>query len=161
MKLIPLTKGQFAKVDDEDFHYLRKFKWQAKWHPELGYYYAVRSERIEGRNKTFRMSVELMKPEHGMKVDHINHDTLDNQKRNLRICTHSQNNQNRSKGKNTTSIYKGVFFNTDKQRWTSKIKHNRISTHLGHFKNEKDAAIKYNEAATKLFGEFAYLNKIL
>ena len=94
-------------------------------------------------------------------VDHINGNTFDNRKCNLRIVNRNQNVWNRSKqNSKTTSKYKGVSYRKDISKWHSRIKFNYKLIHLGHFKNEVDAALAYNNKATELFGEYAKLNII-
>jgi hypothetical protein len=94
----------------------------------------------------------------GLMVDHINHDTLDNRKENLRIVTNQQNTFNQ-KLKNHSSKYKGVTWNSNSEKWCARIRHNK-PIYLGLFKDEKEAGMAYNEGAKKYFGEFALLNDI-
>lgn len=91
-------------------------------------------------------------------IDHINQDKLDNRKVNLRICTHQQNQFNKTKQSNNTSGYKGVTCLSN-NRFMAQIKKGdyKISKN---FNNIIDAAIWYNSKAKELFGEFAYLNEI-
>ena len=102
----------------------------------------------------------------GMEVDHINHNGLDNQKKNLRICSHAENLRNRLPKKISTSKYLGVQFKTFKRKYKNSIyvsKHWQAQIngkYLGLFKDEKTAAQAYNIAAQKLYGEFANLNVI-
>jgi len=101
MKIIKLTKEKFTLLDDEDFDEINKFKWQAT---KTGY--ATRNTK----GKTIRIHRLVMNAPKGMMVDHIDHNTLNNQKSNLRICTHTQNQQNqknRQHGRGS-SKYKGV-----------------------------------------------------
>jgi len=93
-------------------------------------------------------------------VDHINGDNLDNRKKNLRLCTYAENNRNRKPLENKTSKYKGVGLNKNYKikTWQARIVKNSKRYSLGYFKNEKEAALAYNQAAKKYFGEFAYLN---
>lgn len=92
-------------------------------------------------------------------VDHKNGNPLDNRRENLRVCLQSQNAKNRGKSEGVyTSKFKGVFFKKDK--WMAKISTNYKAIHIGSFETEEDAAKAYNNAAEKLHGEFAYLNKI-
>ena len=92
-------------------------------------------------------------------VDHINRNGLDNTRKNLRICTRSENLMNSKKPElNSTSKYKGV--NKCGNSWRAEIRLNRKGFYLGKFKTEKEAALAYNKKAIELFGEFARLNEV-
>lgn len=147
MKEIILKSGEKALVDDEDYELLNKFKWQY----QLGY--AVRNIKVY-------MHRDIIKTEEGLETDHINGNKLDNRKENLRKVTQSQNQANRKKGKNKSSIYKGVIWHKRRNHWLAQITINRKKIYLGSFNNEIDAAKAYNEAAIKYFGEFARLNEV-
>lgn len=89
-------------------------------------------------------------------VDHINHDTLDNRRENLRIATPQQNSFNqRSKG---ISGFKGVGFCRRTGRWQAQITHNYKCHFLGRHATPEEAARVYDAEARKLFGEYAHLN---
>jgi hypothetical protein len=90
-------------------------------------------------------------------VDHINHNTLDNRKQNLRVCTPQQNVHNMRLPKHNTSGNKGVYEMAN-GRIRAIIWHNNKPKHLGYFDTKEEAAKAYNEAALKYFGEFACLN---
>jgi hypothetical protein len=97
----------------------------------------------------------------GKDTDHINGDTLDNRRCNLRVCSHQQNISNRKKQRNpTTSQYKGVHLDKARGKWHAKLRSHGRMVHIGYFTSEEDAAQAYNEAARKHFGEFARLNVI-
>jgi len=85
-------------------------------------------------------------------VDHINGNTLDNRRSNLRICSNAENGRNRGKNSNNSSGFKGVFLKRDK--WAAQIKHNGKSIHLGTFKTPEEAHLAYQRAANKLHGRF-------
>jgi AP2 domain-containing protein/HNH endonuclease len=93
-------------------------------------------------------------------VDHINGDTLDNRRCNLRICSHKENLRNQKLPKNSKSGYKGVTWYKRIKKWRSHIRLNKKQIHLGYFDDIKLAANAYNEAAIKYFGEFAKLNDL-
>ena len=106
------------------------------------------------------MSRFILNTPKGKHTDHINHDTLDNRKCNLRICTVAQNSFNRKLSVRNTSGYKGVSWNKELKKWYASIKFQYKSYSLGLFSNKIDATIAYNMAAKKYFGEFAYINPL-
>jgi hypothetical protein len=91
-------------------------------------------------------------------VDHHDGDGLNNQQNNLRAATQSQNNQNARKQVNKTSRFKGVSWYKKYQKWNARIQISRHLRHLGYFMFEGDAAQAYDNAARRIFGEFALLN---
>lgn len=149
MKLIPLTQGKFAIVDDEDFDLVNRFKWH---YTSLGY--AIRNARV-GDNYPIYMHRLIIDAPSNRQVDHISTDKLDNRKKNLRLATVHQNRCNRGKTIKNTSGYKGVFLDKRDSTWYSKIKTNGKQIYLGRFKCPEDAAASYAVAARSYHGEFA------
>ena len=97
----------------------------------------------------------------GLIVDHININTLDNRKANLRFATFEQNCWNSRRGINEgTSKYRGVDWMKKAKKWRAKFKHNHKMVHLGVFDDEKEAARAYNKAVSEHRGEFAVLNDV-
>jgi len=162
MKLIPLTQGYFAKVDDEDYERIMVHRWcVTKGQGQGGLVRAIRCGMTNKIKKTIYISREIMNNPKDKFVDHINGDTLDNRKCNLRICTRSQNEMNRRINRTEkTSKYKGVFFDKRRKGWVSSIRVNGKQKSIGVFKSEKMAARSYNSWARLLFGEYARLNNI-
>lgn len=160
MKLIPLTKGQFAQVDDEDFDYLNQFKWRCVNN------YAVREDYAHikkgGNGKTVSTSIhrEILKAADGQIIDHIDRNGLNCQKSNLRFANRSQNGANRKSTAGSTSKYLGVHFDKWSGKWRAAITYNKKCLNLGRFNCEVEAAKKYNEAAIEYHGEFANLNNV-
>lgn len=101
-----------------------------------------------------------MEPSNGVFIDHIDRDKLNNTRENLRFATHSQNNQNKQKRKNSTSKFIGVSFRRDKNLWRARICIDKINISLGYFKIEAEAARAYNNKAIQLYGEKAKLNPL-
>lgn len=160
MKLIALTRGFSAIVDDEDFEYLNQWKWHCLFQAKGKHIYAKRTVS-EPKKHCLRMHRIIMNCPKNMIVDHINGNTLDNRKENLRICTKNQNNMNISKREKTINKYKGVTKNKARHRpFYAVIGVNKKRIYLGSFYTEIQAAVAYNEAAIKYHGEFAKLNKI-
>lgn len=162
MKKIKLTRGQFALVDDIDYEELSKYKWYAQKRRD-GDFCAVRNIKIPREKHTsVYMSRQILGLERGdfRQADHINHNSLDNRRINIRICTSQQNNMNRNPRSNTSSSYKGVSLDKKRKKWLVQIGiKGKIKT-IGRFFLEKQAALAYNKAAKKYFGEFACLNQI-
>lgn len=160
MKKIPLTQSQFALVDDDDCERLSKYKWHSLYNKHTDSFYAVRHVCIKESKKTIciMMHREIMNIPKGMICDHKNHDTLDNRKHNLRICTYSQNNWNKTKSKSNPLKYKGIYRGDNRYRAT--VSANNIKYYMGTFDTEEEAARAYNEKAKGLHGEYAKLNKI-
>lgn len=97
----------------------------------------------------------------GKVVDHINGNSLDNRRENLRVCTQSQNTMNKVKARgNFTSEYKGVHWDKQKSKWRSVIYKEGIRRHLGYFDVEIDAARSYNDGALMYHGEYAKINDL-
>jgi hypothetical protein len=92
----------------------------------------------------------------GQFVDHIDRNGLNNQKSNLRHCTHSQNCANR-RSKNSTG-FRGVYSRNN--GYEVKIKHQGKMLYLGVYNSIYVAAAAYNQKALELFKEFAILNKL-
>jgi len=92
-------------------------------------------------------------------VDHINRNSLDNRKENLRLTSLSKNQRNRNARKTSSSKYKGVYWNREKSKWTAQIRYNKIY-HLGHFSSEIEAAEAYNKKCLEIFNDVSLLNKI-
>ncbi len=167
MKKIPLcrrdgTVRSHALVDACDYEYLIQWKWYLFTGSE-GRFYACRKTSSKGgalRRDIF-MHNEILKVKIGHIPDHRDGNGLNNRRYNLRYATTSQNGGNRKPNKRGTSKYKGVSWNTQRQKWRAVIKVEGKLIFLGYFDVEGDAAHAYNKAATKYFGEFALLNGVL
>jgi len=155
----PKYPNTFAIVDDVDYERLNKFKWSALKHRNT--FYAVRGIRSpDGKQRKIQMHREILGLESGdpRQTDHQNRNGLHNWRDNLRTCTHSQNKQNSSPHKNSSSAFKGISWHKDRNKWRVRIQINGRLKHLGYFSNEVEAAKTYDKKAKELFGEFAYTN---
>ncbi|MBK5262657.1 MAG: hypothetical protein JJE17_08825 [Peptostreptococcaceae bacterium] len=156
-KLIRLTQGKFAIIDSFNYERVNKHKWYA----ECGYntFYASRRlvrNGIRGTEKLHRFILNIEDP--NILIDHWDRNGLNCTEENMRVATNQQNSQNQIGSKNSTSQYKGVYFNKEKKKYSAQIKVNFKSNHIGHFNSEIEAALAYDLKAKELFGEFAYLN---
>lgn len=162
MKLIQLTKGFSAMVDDEDYKSLCNYR----WHVIKGYstFYAVRTLYLGGgrKNKKFKhifMHREILgATDRNTLVDHKDHNGLNNQRNNIRLCSRSENQKNKNSEKHSTSKYLGVDYDSKRNKWKSRIRVGGKEIFLGRFLDEKDAAKAYDEAARLYHGEFSNPN---
>lgn len=158
MKLIPLTKGYHAMVDDEDFKKVSQFKWYAAVTPHTVYAKRIGPRDINGKRQNIlmhRFILGLNPSRIEKQCDHINGNGIDNRKENLRLATGSQNCANtRSPG--GKSQYKGVY--PLGGYWAAQITMNGKITYLGRYDTETEAALIYDHKARELFGEFARTN---
>lgn len=163
MKEIKLTKGKVALIDDGDYERVSQHNWQASrslskpsWRPRK--WYAVRRiwlPELKTKETLFLHRFLLNPPDH-LEVDHINGDSLDCRRSNMRLATPAQNRMNRGPQINSASGYKGVCQRGS--RWEAQIRVNGKKLNLGCFSTPTEAARIYDQAARKHFGEFAYIN---
>lgn len=154
-RVIPLTKGFFATVDDEDFEWLSAWKWSVICGDRGSGPYAAMYAKS---SSAIRMHRLITGAAAGQFVDHINGDPLDNRRANLRLCTMSENNRNKRRSRNKFGEYKGVFWMTKRQTWKAMICVDRRRIHLGSSKDPVAMAHLYDRAAREHFGEFACVN---
>lgn len=155
MKKIKLTQGKSSLVDNSDYELLNKFKWQAYWD---GYnWYAGRSDKkIKDKpRQTIKMHRVIMNPKKFQEVDHINGDGLNNQRKNLRLCSHQQNCFNRKRMISNTSGFKGVNWNKNSKKWIARIQINGKRISLGYFNSKEKANEIYIKNSKKYHGKYS------
>jgi len=159
--VIYLAKGVNAIIDSDDYDKIKDYKWSCS---KLGYVSSVINSYKPGqkRNKIQKTIYlhKLIMGESSKFIDHIDGNSLNNRKSNLRFCTQMENSRNQSIKSNNTSGYKGVSWSKSMRKWEASISPNYKRIVLGYFINKIEAAIAYNEAAIKYFGRFAKLNII-
>ncbi len=161
---IPLTKGQVAIVDADNYEWLRRYAWSAWWNKGTRSFYARRSgERVNGRNRTVYMHREILGLRHGdiRQGDHVNPgETLRNTNDNLRIATHQENQYNRRRNRESISGYKGVYVDHKKKRnkYIAQITINGENVKLGcRSTAEKAHDELYAPKALRVHGKFTCL----
>lgn len=156
MKKIKLNNGRVALVDDEDFDALTNIKWVVT--PKGGTAYARGYVRVRGVGViAVLMHRYILDPPGKYVVDHINGDGLDNRRENLRACTHTENLQNMRKLGGSSS-YRGVHWDSRRERWVASIRVSGKKTSIGAFEDEVQAAKAYDEVCRKTRGQFARCN---
>lgn len=157
MKKIKLTQGYFAKIDNEDYD---KVMASGPWHIKRSYtskdiIYAYHSVHPNIKLMMHRL---ILEPRSDQNVDHINSDGLDNRRKNLRLCTDSQNKCWGKKKSHNTSGFIGVNFHKLSGKWQARVRKDNMRHYLGLYDSPRKAALVRDEAAAELHGEFARLN---
>ena len=137
MKTIPLTQGKVALVDDCDYEKLSQHKWHAR--KDLNTYYAQRRICKDGKWILIHMHREIIGTPDGMKTDHIDRDGLNNQRANLRVCTHQENMMNMRKRKDNTSGDRNVYWKKSQSRWEVLMQYKNKTYYGGEYKDKNDA----------------------
>lgn len=153
MKIIPLTQGYEAIVDDEDYVWAASlFPWCVSKSSNKRYASKRQNKKIVYLHRL------LMNAPAGVEVDHINGNGLDNRRENLRLCSHADNQRAKKPQRGGTSPYRGVYWYKRHQKWATKIQRLDDVYFLGYFSEEEDAARAWDKKAKELFGDFAYQN---
>lgn len=149
-------KGIAIKVDTDNLDLIRQYSWHIKKSKDSKDY--VRASFTEnGKTKRITLHRLIMNAKSDEMIDHIDGNTMNNMKCNLRKCNKNQNMWNRQKHKTAQSIFKGVRI-TEYGTYRARISYNNKRMELGTFKTESEAAKAYDKKAKELFGEFARLN---
>ena len=141
-----------ALIDLEDIDKIKDYKWRVN---DQGY--ALTD--IKGSTKKIRLHRLIMNCPEDKVVDHINHNTLDNRKSNLRICTLQQNNKNQKKKTNNKSGVIGVSWDNSRGKWCAQIMHNHKHIHLGRFDTIEEAIEARKQAEITYYGEYRNTNE--
>jgi hypothetical protein len=146
-------------LDLDNIHLINEFNWHLK--PENNGNFYAHTNFYLGERRTGSSIHRMIYPEFKM-IDHINGNGLDNRKENLRETTYRLNNKNKTKRRDRSSKYKGVYIHKSKYttRFYAKICVDYKNINLGSFKLELDAAKSYNEAVIKYFGNNYVLNDL-
>lgn len=137
-----LPKEKSFMFDSADLAIVCQYKWSidATGYPKT-------AARING-SKGMHLHTLLMHPDNGMLVDHIDGNKLNNCRDNLRICSHAQNIWNQKLSNRNTSGYKGVSFDSSREKWAAYITVHRKRHYLGRFQTAREAALAYDKAAS-------------
>ncbi len=156
--VITLTQGQFALIDTEDSDLGFKYRYHAVL-KQSGFYAARNSTK--GNRRTIYLHSEILERMierpllKGELCDHINGNTLDNRRANLRLATYSQNLRNQKRARHNTSGYKGVGWHKASGKWRAYIQFNGKHISLGYFDTPESAYEAYKKGALEYFGEFS------
>ena len=142
-------RGRSFVFDERDLPLVEGHTWTID---DIRYVYTI----IDG--KQYTLSRLIMSPTSGECIDHVNGDTFDNRRSNLRYADKYTNTQNVRMNSLNTTGYKGVTFKKSNGKYCARITAYGKRRHLGYFDDPVKAAEAYDEAARKLHGEFACVN---
>lgn len=156
MKMIYMegrNQTKIVLVDDDDYEKFNRHKWCASSSGKN--FYAMRATRKGGKYKAIYMHREILPPlKEDEEIDHINRNTLDNRKANLRRVSRRENALNRIVSTKTSLKYKGVAWHDAKGKFIAYFR----NQYIGYFDNEEDAALAHNAVAFAQEGEYPALN---
>lgn len=147
------ASGESFIFDYEDYNAIERYQWHIVNRVD-GYGYVARRS---GKNYIY-LTHDLLGVSSETFVDHVNGDTLDERRTNLRIASVHENTCNQKLRKDSSSGYKGVHYIQRRRKYEATIQSNHKKYHLGYFDNPEDGARAYDEAARFYFGEFACVN---
>ena len=152
--IVPLSnkEGMHTIVDDELWHNLILKK---LWMSVDGYIIGTLDKK---EMLLHRYVYEMYYKELPNIIDHSNKIRHDNRIANIRENCASGNAHNKSKTKDATSKYYGVYLDRRCNKWLSFINKDGKQHYVGLFKDEKEAALAYNKKASELYGDKANLN---
>ena len=148
--------GLAAMVDDDLPVEISGLRWRP-WVSGTGKIYVCAKRCIDGVRESVLLHRLVLDAPDGVDVDHINRNTLDNRRSNLRLASRSENNANRGLQKNNSSGFRGVRLSKGRY-WIAQIKVDGRQIYLGSFPSAFDAALAYDRACLIRSGDFAVLN---
>ena len=151
-----LVPSRQILLDSDDLAYISFYRWRLHRVGKKRIWRIMRSSV----GRTIYLHRQLMEFPDNLTVDHINRDSLDNRRSNLRACTVAENNLNSAGFTGGTSRFKGVAWTKARGKWTVFGGRRGARVFVGAFDSEIEAARAYNEYAKQHFGPFAYLNPV-
>ena len=149
-------------IDDEDLEKINKFKWwlNKKEYEKSGLQYFVCNTHTNGKRHILSLHRYLMNCSLYDKIviDHIDGNTLDCRKNNLRRCTHAENCRNRKVSTNCSSGYRGVYWHKKDKKWVASIIYNAHAYNLGEYSDILEAVRIYDIASIYFYKEYAKTN---
>lgn len=149
------NSGNSFLFDKEEYSKIKPYYWRVGSNK---YVSMVIYDRNTKKCTQYLLHRFLMNPTSEEEVDHINHNTLDNRKSNLRIVTTAQNQMNSVVSDRNRSGVKGVNWDNNEQRWRVRISVSGKRLSLGSYKNFDDAVQCRKSAEAFYYGEYKYVN---
>lgn len=149
--------GKYFIIDNSDIDRVRKHSW---WSDSFNRPQTDIWDKEKKKSRRVLIGRFIMNPPEGTVVDHINGNTLDNRRNNLRICTQSGNQKNRNNlNKNNTSGFRGITWDKFRNKWVAQLSLNYKHIYLGRYDSIEDARESVKKAICKYHGNFINLKR--
>lgn len=145
-----------TKIDKDDYEKFKDYKLYMRKNDNKGYaYFSIRGTSKKVTVHRFLMGLADEKYSIDQVIDHINGDSLDNRKTNLRICSQHQNSQNgRKKDKIVGIKYIKSYNGTERGKWSAQICSNYKTIHLGYYDNKNEAILARLKKEKEICNEY-------
>lgn len=141
-------------ISEEDFELVNSYSgtWGLAYEPHTGTFYVHGYTRENGIKKTICLHRFILGLGNRKQLgDHINHDTLENTRENLRVVDNSVNRHNiKGPQKNNSTGYPGVSFKKQHNKFVARINKNGKPVHLGYFATPEAAYRVYLNAKSDI-----------
>jgi len=135
--------------DKEDYNKIKDFCWNKNFNKKCGY------AKLCARDFNTKRTITFSSVVFGKNVDHVNRNTLDNRKSNLRFANSTEQNYNKVLRKHNTSGFTGVYLDKRSNKYRARIKNNG-KIYYSKLCETKQTAILERLKLEKIFcGEFA------
>lgn len=155
-----LGAGKVVLVDDDDYEWLSQYSFtlndERRRKDKPRNYFYVQTRITKGGPTVSIHQLIMGKAPKGYKIDHIDRNTLNNQKNNLKFVSNSESNHNKTP--RGASAYRGLWLDRRDQKWQVSISKNSAKYSLGFFADPVEAAQNYDFYALLLYGSQASLN---
>lgn len=154
LAFIPLTKGYEAVIDAVDVPLVAGKNWCAAVAKNTVYAVTRTSTKGGVKAKTLHLHRFLMSAPANLEVDHKDCNGLDNRRKNLRLATRAQNQQNKQISRSNTSGFKGVSWCAQSKKWRATVCLNGKTKRVGTYATPELAHASYAAACFLMHGEF-------
>ena len=148
--IMELNSKKYCIIDTEDYDLVKDYNWCVANIKSL-YVQTNIVDKLTKKRTTLKLHRLIMNPPKEFVIDHINHNTLDNTKSNLRVCTHKENLENVNKYLTNNSGYRGIYRHKKSNKWQVNIIHNSKNIYGGLFTDIKEANKKSIELRNMYF----------
>jgi hypothetical protein len=149
MQQIPLSRGQTALVDDQDYPLVSEFRWCYKPERNGRQGYAVRHRKVDGKDRLCCLHREIMQPPPGQEVIFLNHDRLDCRRANLKVVTKEEACRHHRVRSDSKSGIKGVRFNRETDTWSAYVCRHGHCYHIGTYGSQEQAVAAHEAELMK------------